>query len=93
MRKIVRLTESDLNRIVRKVINEGVIVELSTADYQDVSKNMRPGTQTSATLYFDTDGSIMLRVGNSNLTLFGPPAPASTQPQPTQRREMDDRLH
>lgn len=78
MAKITRLTESDLNRLVRRVIKEGVEIVSSTAEYDDVAKNMRPGTQTSATLYFNPDKSIMLRVGSANLYLFG--APEQSQP-------------
>jgi predicted DNA binding CopG/RHH family protein len=93
MARITRLTESDLNRLVRRIIKEGVEIEMVTADYDDVSKNMRPGTQTSATLYFDKDKSIMLRVGSANLLLFGPPIQAQpAQTQPAQKRPMDDRL-
>jgi hypothetical protein len=93
MAKIVRLTERDISRLVRRVIKEGVEIVSSTAEYDDVAKNMRPGTQTSATLYFNNDKSIMLRVGSANLYLFGPPAEAQpAQTQPAQKRPMDDRL-
>jgi hypothetical protein len=80
MKKTVRLTESDLNRIVRKVINEGVEIEEVSADYADISKQMRPGTQTSATLYFDKGNNIRMRVGNQDFYLFSSPQPAAPQP-------------
>jgi hypothetical protein len=74
MAKIVRLTERDMSRLVRRVINEGVEIEEVSADYGDISKQMRPGTQTSATLYFDKGNNIRLRVGSSDFYLFGAPA-------------------
>jgi len=93
MAKIVRLTERDMSRLVRRIIKEGVEIELATAEYDDVAKNMRPGTQTSATLYFDENNDIMLRVGSANLLLLRSPAKAQpAQTQPAQKRPMDDRL-
>jgi len=77
MAKIVRLTERDISRLVRRIIKEGVEIELATAEYDDVAKNMRPGTQTSATLYFDNNKNIVIRVGSSSYTLFYAPEPAA----------------
>ena len=82
-KKIVRLTESDMNRLVKKIIKEGVTIEAVPSDYDDVAKNMRPGTQTSATLYFDENKNIMMRIGSANLYLFAAPSQPSSNPQPS----------
>lgn len=79
MRNKVKLTERDITRIIRRVIREGVEVESMPAQYNDVAPNMRPGAQTSASLYFDEGKNIMLRVGNANLFLFAAPQQQTQQ--------------
>ena len=48
MKKVVKLTESDLNRIVRKVMNEGVITTQVVNVDQDIAHMMnQKGTWVS----------------------------------------------
>jgi predicted DNA binding CopG/RHH family protein len=83
MRRVIRLTERDLTRLVKRIVNEGVTISETAADYNDVSQQMRPGTQTSATLYFDEDKSIRMRVGSGDFLLFTAPDPRTPSPTPT----------
>ena len=51
MKKVIKLTESDLNRIVRKVINEGAFVTERLAAFPDGTYSMtaiKPTNQPSA---------------------------------------------
>ncbi len=74
MEKIIRLTERDLTRLIKRIVTEGVTISETPAGYGDISRQMKPGTQTSATLYFDEGNNINIRVGSTNLLLFNNPA-------------------
>ena len=67
MKKVVKLTESDLNRIVKRVMNEGVTTTLMTNADQDFPHVMnQKGTwvadQDQITLYDQTNKPTLIVV-------------------------------
>ena len=82
MKKVVRLTENDLNRLVRKIINEAVIAETS-ADVVTYL-GIRPGDKGNITFNYDPTNGVTLKNNNNNATclLRTPPAKPTSQPTP-----------
>jgi hypothetical protein len=89
MRRNTRLTERDLNRIVRRVINEGVITGTPSEPYIETDQDFSAYEGKTGSFKFDggsidlmgTDGKLLVRIGGRGLPA---PQPATPRTQQTQ---------
>jgi hypothetical protein len=67
MKRTIRLTESDLTRLVMRVINEGAIPNFNPDD-------ARRAVGKSGTFTIDKDGSVLLKFNGDNSTYYISPS-------------------
>ena len=79
MEKVVRLNENDLNRLVRKIINEAVIAETS-ADVVTYL-GIRSGDKGNITFNYDPTNGVTFKNNNNNKTCLLRTPPVKPTPQ------------